>query len=172
MNKFLTLVFLMLLGLGAGAQELHCTFTQNKTLKALNKVIPGKGTVTFKAPDQLEMIYSEPQGEYLIIEGDQMRSCVKGKEIKFDTSRNARMRKMRNTLLDCINGSYEKAAKDNDATLVVEDKGKIKSVAILAKKQEMTGYSKILIDYDKKGLPVRLVLDEFTGISTEYIFTY
>ena len=101
-----------------------------------------------------------------------MRSCVKGKEIKFDTSRNARMRKMRNTLLDCINGSYEKAAKDNDATLVVEDKGKIKSVAILAKEQEVTGYSKILIDYDKKGLPVRLVLDEFTGISTEYIFTY
>ena len=29
-----------------------------------------------------------------------------------------------------------------------------------------------IIDYNKKGLPVRMVLDEFIGIETEYTFRY
>jgi len=82
------------------------------------------------------------------------------------------MRKMRNTLLDCITGNYEKAAKENDATLIVEDKGDVKRVAMMAKQVQASGYAKIIIDYNKKGLPVRMLLDEFTGIETEYTFTY
>ena len=39
MKKLLILLSLILVGIGAGAQDLSCTFTQKKTLKALNKVI-------------------------------------------------------------------------------------------------------------------------------------
>jgi len=173
MKKLLILLFLLLGGVTvAGGQELSCTFVQKKTLKAVKKVIPGEGTVKFTAPDHLTMIYTVPEGEYLIIEGDQLRNCVKGKEISIDTSKNAKMRKMRNTLLDCIMGAYEKAAEENDATLIVNEKGGIKTVSMLAKQAQPSGYSKIIIDYNKKGLPVRMVLDEFTGIETEYTFTY
>ncbi len=172
MKKLLIFLSLILVGIGAGAQDLSCTFTQKKTLKALNKVIPGKGTVTFKAPDHLTMMYDEPQGEYLIIDGDQLKNAVKGKAITVDTSKNAYMRNLRNTLLNCITGNYEAAAKDNDANLVVEEKGGIKTVTLIARKQAVKGYSRIVMDYNKKGLPVRMVLDEFTGIVTEYTFTY
>jgi outer membrane lipoprotein-sorting protein len=172
MKKLLILFAFLALGLAAGAQEMSCTFVQKKTLKATNKVIPGEGTITFTAPDKLRMTYTVPEGEYLIIDGMELKSCVKGKVVTIDTTKNLRMRKMRNTLLNCITGAYEKAAQENDATLIVEEKGGVKTVSMLAKKQQPSGYSRIIIDYDKKGLPVRMVLDEFTGIETEYIFKY
>ena len=111
MKKLLILLALLSCGLTASAQELSATFVQKKTLKAVNKVIPGEGKVTFKAPDYLNMTYDVPEGEYLIIEGMQLKNCVKGKVINIDTSKNPRMRKMRDTLLDCIMGNYEKAAQ-------------------------------------------------------------
>ena len=177
MKRLLILIALLACGLTASAQELSCTFVQKKTLKAVNKVIPGEGKpgegkITFKAPDYLNMTYDVPEGEYLLIEGMQLKNCVKGKVINIDTSKNPRMRKMRNTLLDCIMGNYEKAAEENDATLIVEQKGDIKTVSMMARKQLPTGYARIILDYNKKGLPVRMVLDEFTGIETEYTFKY
>ena len=172
MKRILILLALLACGLTASAQEMSCTFVQKKTLKATKKVIPGEGTITFKAPDQLKMMYDVPEGEYLIIDGNQLKNCVKGKVMTIDTTKNQRMRKMRNTLLNCITGAYEKAAEENDATLIVEQKGDVKRVAILAKEVQPSGYAKIIVDYDKKGLPVRMVLDEFTGIETEYTFKY
>ena len=172
MKKLLILLSLLACGLVAGAQEMSCTFVQKKTIKATHKVIPGEGTVTFTAPDHLNMTYSVPEGEYLVIEGNELRNCVKGKVLTVDTTKNARMRKMRNTLLDCIMGAYEKAAQENDATLIVNEKGGVKTVSMLAKEVQPSGYSKIIIDYNKKGLPVRMVLEEFTGIETEYTFKY
>ena len=172
MKKLLILFAFLAFGLTASAQELSATFVQKKTIKATHKVIPGEGTVTFSAPDQLRMTYAVPEGEYLIIDGNKLESCVKGKAITFDTAKNPRMRKMRNTLLNCITGDYEKAAEENDATLIVEQKGDVKTVSMMARKPQPTGYARITLDYNKKGLPVRMVLDEFAGIETEYTFKY
>ena len=168
----LTVALLLLCGAAASAQEMHCTFVQNKTLKATRKVIPGSGKISFTAPDRLSMTYDVPEGDYLIIEGDELRSCSDGRVIKVDTSKNARMRKMRNTLLNCITGAYEEAAAENDADVAVEEKGDVKTVSLTARKQQASGYSRIIIDYNRKGLPVRMVLDEFTGVVTDYSFTY
>ena len=172
MKKILLLLLLLLPGFCAGTQEIRCTFTQNKTIKALNKMIPEKGTVRFKAPDQFEMRYSVPEGEYLIIKGNEVRRCIKGKVLKFDTTKNSMVRKKRNILLYCITGEYEKAAKENEATLIVENKGNVKCVAMKARKKSASGYPRILVDYNAQGLPVRMVLDELTGTSSEYFFTY
>ena len=173
MKKYiLTIALLLLFGAAACAQELHCTFVQNKTLKATKKVIPGSGEITFNAPDHLAMTYKVPEGDYLYIEGDELRSCSDGKAIKVDTSKNARMRKMRNTLLNCIMGKYEDAAAENDAEIIVEEKGDVKTVSLTARQQQASGYSRIIVDYNRKGLPERMVLDEFTGIVTDYSFTY
>ena len=168
----LSIALLLLCGVAASAQEMHCTFVQNKTLKATRKVIPGSGRITFTAPDHLSMTYDSPEGDYLVIEGDELRSCSDGKVLKVDTSKNARMRKMRNTLLNCITGAYEEAAAENDADVAVEEKGDVRTVSLTARKQQASGYSRIIIDYNRKGLPVRMVLDEFTGIVTDYTFTY
>lgn len=152
-------------------QTTECSFTQARTIQASGKVIRSEGVISFKAPDQLTMTYTNPQGEYLVISGPMLRSNSQGQQISIDTDKNARFRTLRNTLLNCITGSYEQAAKDNDAELSVSEKSGKKIVSMKARKAAPRGYSQIVLEY-VKGLPVRMVLEEFGGISTEYLFKY
>lgn len=172
MKKILTILAFSLFALGLGAQEIGASFVQNKTIKATGRVIRGEGTVFFTAPDQLRMNYLEPKGEYLIIDGKMIHSKVGTKQLDVDTDKNAMMRGLRNTLLNCIVGEYEAAARENNADVAVETKGAGKTVTLTARKKAARGYSQIVVDYDAKGRPVRMVMDEFNGISTEYLFEY
>jgi hypothetical protein len=172
MKKILILSFLLCCCLSGFAQKpLECEFTQTRTIRASGKVFHAKGAVSFTAPDQLTMTYAEPAGEYLVISGPMLRSNTQGQQISIDTDKNARFRVLRNTLLNCIVGAYEQAAKDNDADLTVSEKNGVKTVSMKARKAAPRGYSQILMEY-VKGLPVRMVLEEFGGISTEYLFKY
>ena len=171
MKKILFLTVLLCSAWIAGAQQLESTFTQERTIKASGKVIRSEGVVSFKAPDQLTMTYTQPEGEYLVISGPMLRSNSMGQQISVDTDKNPRFRNLRNTLLNCIMGNCEQAAADNDADLEVSEKGGVKTVSITARKAQVRGYSKIIMEY-VKNLPVRMVLEEFGGISTEYRFKY
>ena len=171
MKKILTLICLSLTAFTAYAQQLECTFTQDKTIQASGKVIHAEGVISFNGSDQLTMTYTKPAGEYLVISGPMLRSNANGQSISVDTDKNARFRSLRNTLLNCITGKYEQAATDNDADLQVSEKSGVKTVSMKARKTAPRGYSKIVMEY-VKGLPVRMVLEEFGGISTEYLFTY
>ena len=171
MKKILMLVAFLCLAALAGAQQLDCSFTQEKTIQATGKVIHSEGVVSFKAPDQLTMTYTQPEGEYLVISGPMLRSNSQGKQLSIDTNKSPMFKNLRNTLMNCIMGEYETAANDNDAELSVNVKGGTKTVTMKARKTQPRGYSKIILEY-VKDLPVRMVLEEFGGISTEYIFKY
>ena len=171
MRKYLLLFVLTCCTWLAGAQQLDCRFTQERTIKASGKVIRSEGVISFLAPDQLTMTYTQPAGEYLVISGPMLRTNSQGQQLSIDTSTNARFRNLRNTLLNCITGNYETAAKDNDADLTVSEKNGVKTVEMKARKAAARGYSKIIMEY-KKDLPIRMVLEEFGGISTEYKFMY
>ena len=73
--------------------------------------------------------------------------------------------------MNCIMGEYETAAADNDAELKVTEKNGVKTVTMTARKTAPRGYSQIIMEY-AKNRPVRMVLEEFGGILTEYIFKY
>ena len=171
MRKYLLLFVLICCTWLAGAQQLDCRFTQAKTIQASGKVIRSEGVISFLAPDQLTMTYTQPAGEYLVISGPMLRTNSQGQQLSIDTSTNARFRNLRNTLLNCITGNYETAAKDNDADLTVSEKNGVKTVEMKARKAAARGYSKIIMEY-KTDLPIRMVLEEFGGISTEYKFMY
>jgi outer membrane lipoprotein-sorting protein len=171
MKKILLLAILMGCVSLAGAQTLESSFTQTRTIKASGKSFKSEGVVQFKAPDQLTMTYTDPQGEYLVISGPMLRSNSQGKQISVDTEKSPMFKNLRNTLLNCIMGEYETAASDNDADLTVSEKAGVKTVTMKARKAAPRGYSQIIMEY-AKGRPVRMVLEEFGGILTEYIFKY
>ncbi len=171
MKKILTLLCLSLAIFTTYAQQIECTFTQDKTIQASGKVIHSEGVISFNGSDQLTMTYTKPAGEYLVISGPMLRSNANGQSISVDTDKNARFRSLRNTLLNCITGQYEQAAADNDAELQVSEKSGVKTVSMKARKNAPRGYSRIVMEYIKE-LPVRMVLEEFGGISTEYFFKY
>lgn len=171
MKKFFLLAALVCCSWLAGAQQLECSFSQERTIKATGKTFQMEGVIQFKSPDQLTMTYTKPEGEYLIISGPMLRSNTMGKQLSVNTDKSPMFKNLCNTLLNCIMGDYEKAAEENDADLTVNEKGGVKTVKMTARKKLPRGYSEILMEY-RKNLPVRMVLEEFGGIQNEYIFKY
>jgi outer membrane lipoprotein-sorting protein len=153
----------------AGAQNFEGTFTQAKTLKASGKVIKSEGNITFTAPDQLAMLYTNPDGDYFIIDGPLVRMDLRGVALDVDSKTNKLVASQRNALLYSIAGDYEKVAKEMDADVTVTQKNGGKHVVIKARKVTPKGYSGLELDYGKNGRITRLVLEEFGGISTEYV---
>lgn len=169
MRKLLTIIAaLTIAGAAASAQTTEGTFIQTKTIKASGRTFVSKGSLSYKAPDQMSMIFSDPDGDYLIIDGPYMRSDLNGTAVDVDTSRNAQMRNMKNTLLNCIAGKVDKVAADNDADMVSSPKpGGGRTVTLTARKTAARGYSRIVLEYRADGIMTYMLLEEFGGISTE-----
>lgn len=160
----------MLLALGAGAQSFEGQFSQTKTLKVTGKQFKSEGTISFKSPDQLAMLYTKPDGDYFIIDGPFLRMDLKGISLDVNTENNATIRPQRNAILYSITGEYEKIAQEMDADCTVSaGKNGGKHVVIKTRKTLPKGYSGLELDYAKNGRITRMVLEEFGGITTEYI---
>ena len=156
-------------GICAGAQNFSGTFDQVKTLKVSKKTIKSAGEITFKAPDQLAMIYSNPEGDYFIIDGTQIRMDMRGVQVDVDTKTNKSLAQQRNALIYSCTGDYEKIAAEMDADCAVSaSKYGGKHVELKVRKPSPKGYSGVILDYDKAGQLQYMVLEEFGGISTEY----
>lgn len=169
MRKILAFV-LLLCGISAGAQNFSGTFDQVKTLKVSGKTIKSAGEITFTAPDQLAMIYSKPDGDFFIIDGDQIRMDMRGVQADADAKANKTIALQRNALIYSCTGQYEKIAQEMDADCTVTPgKNGGKHVELKVKKASPKGYSGVILEYNKAGLIQSLTLEEFGGISTEYI---
>ena len=172
MKKIIALAALLLFALTAGAQSFEGTFTQAKTLKVSKKVIKSEGEIVFTMPDQLAMNYTHPEGDFFIIDGPYLRMDLRGVAVDVDTRSNKTVAQQRNALIYSLSGKYEDIAKEMDATCEVSaGKNGGKHVVIKVRKQLPKGYSGVELDYRKDGKLVRMVLEEFGGISTEYLIT-
>lgn len=165
MKKICILLTLLCLSLSALAEN---SFVQTKTIKASGKKIVSEGTYTYKAPDQLVMLYTKPDGDFFIIDGPIIRMDMRGNAAEIDTTKNALAKAQRNTLLNSLSGNYKAIATDMDASLSETTRNGLKIVTITANKPAPKGYSKLVLTYKGSALTV-LVLEEFNGISTEYI---
>jgi len=172
MKKILVIVALLAASLAAGAQSFEGTFTQAKTLKISGRVIKSEGTISYTAPDQLAMLYSKPDGDYFIIDGPVLRMDMRGVALDVNTDNNKTVKSQRNAILYSISGQYEQIAEEMNASCkVTKTSGGGKHVSIKVKDVLPKGYSGMELDYRANGRLSKMVLEEFGGISTEYILT-
>ncbi len=170
--KHITLIIIaMLFSVSAFAQQIFDTeFTQTKLLKISGKTTEKAGHLVFDGNDHLSMIYSEPEGEYFIIEGNQVKINMDGKKADLDANKVKMVGLQRSTLLNCLSGNWEQAAEDNNADLTVtEDKG-FRNVLIKAKgKVPRGGYSSVELTYRlSDGMMIKMVLEEAIGTINTY----
>ena len=172
MRKILVPVLLLLAAFTAGAQSFEGSFTQTKTLKVTQKTFKSEGTISYTAPDQLAMLYTKPDGDFFIIDGPFLRLDLKGVSLDVNTEVNKTVRPQRNAILYGIQGKYQEIAQEMDADCTVtQNKDGGKHVVIKVRKTLPKGYSGMELDYKKNGQIRRMVLEEFGGITTEYILT-
>ena len=170
--KHLTLIIIaVLFSITAFAQQtFDAEFTQTKMMKVSGKTTNKTGHILFDGNDQLQMTYSDPEGDYFIIEGNKVKINMDGKKAELDANKVKMVGLQRSTLLNCLSGNWEQAAADNNAeTTVTEDKG-LKTISINAKgKVPKGGYKSVELTYRiSDGKMVKMVLEEAIGIINTY----
>ncbi len=116
------------------------------------------------------MIYSDPEGDYFIIDGNMVKMSLMGKSGELDATKVPMVALQRSTLLNCLTGNWEQAAKDNNATTEVTEKTGFRTVKITAAGViPRGGYKAVILTYRvKDGRVTRLVLEEPAGIENTY----
>jgi len=170
--KHLTLIIIaVLFSITAFAQQtFDAEFTQTKMMKVSGKTTNKTGHILFDGNDQLQMTYSDPEGDYFIIEGNKVKINMDGKKAELDANKVKMVGLQRSTLLNCLSGNWEQAAADNNAeTTITEDNG-LKTISIKAKgKVPKGGYKSVELTYRlSDGGMVKMVLEEAIGIINTY----
>ena len=171
MKHFTLIIFAMLLSATAFAQKTYnADFIQTRVMKVSGKTTQKEGHLTFDGNDQLNMTYSNPQGEHFIIEGKMVKINMDGKKAELDSEKVKMAKLQRATLLNCLSGNWEQAAEDNNADLTVNEGNGHRMVSIVAKgKVPRGGYNSVELTYRlSDGMLTKMVLEENAGIQNTY----
>lgn len=170
--KHITLIIIaMLLSMAAFAQtNVETDFAQTKVLKVSGKTTEKAGHIIFDGNDHLTMTYTQPEGEYFIIEGNMVKINMDGKKANLDANKVKMVGLQRSTLLNCLNGNWEQAATDNNAELTVTEENGMRNVSIVAKgKIPKGGYKSVELTYRlSDGNMTKMVLEEAIGTINTY----
>ena len=170
--KHITLIIIaMLLSMAAFAQtNVETDFTQTKVLKVSGKTTEKAGHIVFDGNDHLTMTYTQPEGEYFIIEGNMVKINLDGKKADLDANKVKMVGLQRSTLLNCLNGDWEQAAVDNNAELTITEENGMRNVSIVAKgKIPKGGYKSVELTYRlSDGKITKMVLEEAIGTINTY----
>ena len=170
MKRIMLLACALMVSLASFAQKYDTDFAQTRRLKASGKTTEMKGHLTFDGKDQLKMDYSDPAGDYFIVDGNMVKMNLMGKSAEVDATKVPMVSLQRATLLNCLSGNWEQAAKDNNATSSVTEKTGFRTVKIAAQGAvPRGGYKSVTLTYRiKDGRVSRLILEEPGGIENTY----
>ena len=170
MKKLILIVCAALISLASFAQKYDTDFSQTRRLKVSGRTSTMKGHLTFDGKENLVMNYSDPDGDYFIVDGNMVKFNLLGKKAEMDASKVSMVTLQRSTLLNCLTGNWEQAAKDNNATTEVTEKTGFRTVKITAGGViPRGGYKAVILTYRiKDGRLKRLVLEEPAGIENTY----
>lgn len=151
-------------------EQFECAFTEVCVTAKTNKKENREGKLVFQAPDDLRMDYSQPQGDYVLINKDRMEQSKKGKEqsVKVKNKGN-RYATYRATLLSCLGGDVEKAAQLNDAQAVCTQSGNRYLCTITAEKASNKEIKELKLEYDAAtGQIVSMTITQGNGNYSTY----
>ncbi len=170
--KHITLIIVaLMLSITAIAQNtIETDFTQTKVIKLSGKTTLKAGHLVFDGKDHLTMNYSEPKGEYFIIDGNLIKINLNGSNITLDAEKKEKVKLQRATLLNCLSNNWEQAAADNEADLSITEKDGLRHVLIKTKgKVPKSGYTCVELTYRiNDGKLTKMMLEEAIGIINTY----
>ena len=171
--KHVTLIIVTLLfSLTTFAQTTYDTdFSQTKVMKVSGKSTEKVGHILFDGGSQLSMIYTQPEGEYFIIDDNMVKINMDGKKVELDADKVKMVGLQRATLLNCLSGNWEQAAADNNADLTITEEKGLKTVSIIANgKVPKGGYKSVILTYrSSDNVMLQMVLEEAVGAINTYV---
>lgn len=153
-----------------GYKSIISPFEQIKNMRGLKKEIISSGVLYFKrATGELNMQYSKPADNKLIITGDKLL-MIKGKaKNSYNTKSNAAMKTLKMSLIYSIGGDVEKVALVNKAEINMLPEGEYYTFELLIGEQVKGGWARLQLSYGKKDFSLcNMKMIEKNGNSVTY----
>ena len=145
-----------------------CTFDQVKYIKMMKKEVKSAGTL-YTCKGNMTMRYSEPAGDFLVINDKQFVMQTRGKKMDHNIQKGSPLLTLRNTLLYCMHGDIESIAKENNGVIGYTKEGKLHVFSITTQSKIQRGYSKIVLKYNEGSLDLcEMTMEEVVGNYTIY----
>lgn len=145
-------------------------FTQVKSFLANNRKVNSEGSL-YHSKGKLAMIYSQPETDRFIINGERMYMVRGKKESRYDLNVNKPMKKLASTLLYSMQGQIRQLALENNANVTARKAGGFTVVTLTANEKSSKGYSLIELYYGSDHVLHSMDMVEFNGNSTLYTMT-
>lgn len=143
--------------------------TETRTLPN-GKNFVSEGTFYFTSPDLIAIRYTNPAGDYLVVNATEIAQKKKqGKTFRFDLAKNQTMQSLSNTLLWCISGKLISLAEANNASVNVSEANGLINVVFKAEGASGRDFKKIELSYDAATKRIKtMALTDKNNIVTKY----
>lgn len=143
--------------------------TEIKTMPN-GKQFEANGNFYFSAPNLLAIRYTNPEGDYLVVNTESVAQKRKtGKSFKFSIDKNERMQLLSGTLLWCISGKLLDLAEAHNATVTSSESNGQIVLVFTADAKAAKDFKKIELAYDKATLKIKsMAMTDKSNIVTKY----
>ena len=144
--------------------------TETRTLPN-GKQFVSNGNFFFTYPELLAIRYTNPEGDYLVINTEEIAQKKKqGKTFKFSLKKNETMQELSSTLLWCISGKLVNLAEANDATVTTSEANGVITVVFTAPgKTSAREFKKIELCYNKSTMRIKsMAMTDKNNVVTKY----
>ena len=143
--------------------------TETRTMPN-GKAFVSKGNFYFSAPNLLAIKYTDPEGDYLVINTTEVAQKRKqGKTFKVSLQKNETIQELSNTLLWCMSGKLIKLAEANDAKVTTSEANGQITVVFSAEVKSGKDFKKIELSYDKATKRLNsMALTDKNNVVTKY----
>jgi outer membrane lipoprotein-sorting protein len=155
------------------ANESLTTITSQitETRKLQNgKQFISNGVFYFSHPNLLAIYYTEPQGDYLVINTEEIaQEKEHGRSFNVSLKRNESVRTLSTTLLWGISGKLISLAEANDAIVTTTESNGMINVVFVAQGKKAKDFKQIELNYDKASMQIKsLTLIDKNKVVTTY----
>ena len=177
MRRVLLIVAFLLANLTIwGQQKYDNEFTQLKYMKVSGKTVEKVGHIVFDGVDHLTMNYTEPEGDFFIIDDNIVKINMDGKNVEIDANKLNSVGVQRAILLYCLSGNWQQIETDYNAESIVTEENGTRTVFIDAKgnkKITKGGYISVTLTYRiPDGALLMMILEQKNGIINTYEIKY
>lgn len=146
----------------------YAPFSETKVFPKLKKETVKQGTLAWTPNENLRMDYSNPEGDYTLIEPGSFIVCHGGKVQKLPVSPSSKTGLLRQVLLYAFQGNVNAIAELTQTKVSCDESG-ARKVCTLTADEVKQGYKSLVLEYDKKdGNLYLLTMTEANGNYTTW----
>ncbi|MGM9746903.1 MAG: outer membrane lipoprotein carrier protein LolA [Paludibacteraceae bacterium] len=156
---------------GSTINTIASRFVQRRHVQVLKNDVVSSGRFYYQHNDKICMIYDQPQGDLLLMNGDDFVMIADGRRSVVNAQTNPMLKQLRTLLTACVSGDFERLKTGRNTQLVVDETDAHYILTAMFDGSAKKMYASIVLTFDKQNLALQVLrMNEANGNFTEYTF--